>query len=124
MRLLQRVEFNSLEKNKLYKITKKSLKEYHVGYFAEIVDGQSIDAVLFYASKNGKVSVFRNVERYYNFNPLRKIYYVCTEYFDGSCIYHRIVSKVEQKKAYAAAFEKRAVNQIIASIVKHPGNFY
>lgn len=124
MRLLQLVAFDDLKCNVLYKITKKGEREFHVGYFAEIVEGQSIDTILFYASKNGKVSVFRDAERYYDFNPTRKIYTVSKEWFDGNSIYHRIVSKMEQRRAYVAAFEKRAVNQIVASIVKHPGNFY
>lgn len=38
--------------------------------------------------------------------------------------FKRIIYKKEQKETYRAAFEKRAVNQIVASIIGHAGNYY
>jgi hypothetical protein len=126
MRLLQNVESDKLVHRTLYRITRRGEKEYHVGYFADYLPTSSIDGVStlqFVQSPGETIVMFRNVERF-PFKTARKIYTVSTEYFDMGCIFHRYVSFGEQKRAYASAYEKWAVNQIVALIVGHPGNYY
>jgi hypothetical protein len=49
---------------------------------------------------------------------------VSPQYFSKERLFKRIIYESEQKRAYRNAFEKRAVNQIIASIVGHGGAYY
>ena len=44
--------------------------------------------------------------------------------FSKDLVFKRIVNELEQRKAYRDAFEKRAVNQIVGSIVGHAGAYY
>jgi hypothetical protein len=46
------------------------------------------------------------------------------QYFVSTRKYKRIVYETEQKRAYRAFFERRAVNQIVGEILGHPGNYY
>ena len=45
-------------------------------------------------------------------------------YFTNDKLFMRIVYEKEQKDTYRSAFEKRAVNQIVASIIGHAGEYF
>lgn len=45
-------------------------------------------------------------------------------YVSDKRTFKRIIYEKEQNAAYRAAFEKRAVNQIVSSIVGHAGDYY
>ena len=65
--------------------------------------------------------IFENVERVY---PDDTEILIGPKCFSTAMLFKRIVYESEQKKAYRDAFEKRAVNQIIGSIVGHAGAYY
>lgn len=45
-------------------------------------------------------------------------------YVNDTRTFKRIIYKNEQIKAYREAFEKRAVNQIVSSVIGHWGDYY
>ena len=55
-----------------------------------------------------------------------ELYFPETRYFEPAKIFmfKCIVDFDEQEAAYRAAFEKRAVNQIVGNIIGHPGDYY
>lgn len=71
--------------------------------------------------KEDKVARFEKVEVY---ESNTKVYTVTPEWFDQRCTFMREVFKTEQRRVCRAAFEKRAVNQIVAAIVGHKGEYY
>ena len=46
------------------------------------------------------------------------------QYFTNNCVYHRFISKEEIQKYYQLFFERRAVNQIISSIINYSFLWY
>ena len=63
--------------------------------------------------------------KFYNYNI---VHFTTPAYpsfnYDAPPVFKRIIYEEEQILKYRIAFEKRAVNQIVASIVGHAGNYY
>lgn len=62
-------------------------------------------------------AMFKNIIAYFPHGYVRLFQ---EQYFGNNCIYHRYITKEEQQRAYREAFERRALYQIMSSILNHP----
>jgi len=96
------------------------------------------EVLLFEELKSGRYTIFVGRSHYYigefvSGARFKNVFAVFKEgyirmfqdqYFVDTCVFHRFVSKEEIQKCYRNAFERRAVNQIISSILHHPFTWY
>lgn len=118
-RLYVLTAFDKLELNELYTI--------HIGddsfYYTAMFRG------MYLYDDDGLTAQFRYLMKHFK-NPdqeelgLHRSFFTAPRHFGPDKIFKRIVEYDEEKAAYRAAFEKRAVNQIVGSIIGHAGNFY
>jgi len=66
---------------------------------------------------------FQNVHQVFYDNSDRVVVKYL-KYYNEDCVFKRTVEPHEERYAYRVAFEKRAVNQIVASIIGHAGDYY
>jgi len=112
--------FDKLNLNELYTIHIGDDSFYYVGMFR---------GMYFYDDDKLTAQV-RYLMKHYKKEPdqeglgLHRSFFTAPQHFGEDKIFKRIVEHDEEKAAYRAAFEKRAVNQILGSIIGHAGNFY
>ena len=63
-------------------------------------------------------------KRFYNNPDHIEKKFLWIMYCSEDCDFKRQVEAQEVKAAYQAAFEKRAVNQIVGNVIGHAGNYY
>ncbi len=107
MLLFQIVEFGQLKERTRYRIKMPEHEEFFIGYFCQY---------------RGQTAVFRFVDRYKSkddLNILKRHGYHPFKIFDERFVFKRAVYEAEQKRVLQAALEKRALAQIMESIVGH-----
>ena len=106
--MYQKVDFDDLAMNESYKINNGGFYQY--GKFSGF--GNPVATTL--ASFSELIQVYDGIQ--YRIS--------LTAWFYPSCDFYRIVCEKEMKQKYREAFERRAVNQIVANLIGHGGNYY
>ncbi len=119
-RLYAPSSFDKLNLNELYSIDIGDDSFYYIAMFRGmyLCDDAKLTAQFRYLMKHYRKETHQEKV------GLHHTYFTVPHHFGADKIFKRIVEDAEEKAAYRAAFEKRAVNQIVGSIIGHDGDYY